>query len=153
MTNLIAILLLAFTFCLPAVAGERCDGSAKDVAKMEAKYAEKAWLGVEYDKTDTGQYMITKVHSGSPADKAGFQKGDTLLAMEGVEYSKANKKALKKVYANISPGSEVHYVVKRQGAKVELDATLALVPADLQKKWIAEHMEKHHPDQQVASTN
>ena len=153
MTKLIAILLLALTFCLPAVAGERCDGSADEVAKMEAKYAEKAWLGVEYDKTDSGHYVITNVHSGSPANKAGFQKGDTLLSMQGEEYTKANKKALKKVYANISPGSEVQYVVKRQGAKVELDATLEHVPADLQRKWIAEHMEKHHPDQQVASSN
>ena len=56
MTNLIAILLLALTFCLPAVAGERCDGSPEEVAKMEAKYAEKAWLGVEYDKTDSGHF-------------------------------------------------------------------------------------------------
>ena len=153
MTNLIAILLLALTFCLPAVAGERCDGSPEEVAKMEAKYAEKAWLGVEYDKTDNGQYVITKVHSHSPAENAGFQKGDTLLTMQGVEYTKANKKALKKVYANISPGSEVQYEVKRQGAKVELDATLAHVPADLQRKWIAEHVSKHHPDQQVVSNN
>ena len=153
MIKLIAILLLALTFCLPAVAGERCDGSADEVAKMEAKYAEKAWLGVEYDKTDSGHFVITKVHSGSPANKAGFQKGDTLLSMQGEEYTKANKKALKEVYANISPGSEVQYVVKRQGAKVELDATLEHVPADLQRKWIAEHMEKHHPDQQVASNN
>jgi predicted metalloprotease with PDZ domain len=154
MNRLIAIMLLALIVSAPAMAGGAgCDGSADEVAKMEAKYAEKPWLGVEYDKTDNGEYVITKVMSGSPAEEAGFQKGDTLLTMQGVKYTKANKKALKKVYADISPGSEVQYVVKRQGAKVELDATLAHVPADLQKKWIAEHMQKHHPETQVAVNN
>lgn len=154
MMKLIAILLLALTVSLPAFAGgARCDGSADEVAKLKTKYAEKAWLGVEYEKADDGSYVINKVHTDSPADQAGFQKGDVLLTMQGVEYSKANKKALKKVYANISPGSDVQYVVKRQGAKVELDATLAHVPVDLQKKWIAEHMEAHHPETQVAANN
>ena len=42
--------------------------------------------------------------------------------------------------------------VKRQGAKVKLDATMAHVPVELQQKWIAEHMKKYHADQ-VASAN
>ena len=112
------------------------------MAKMQAKYAAKPWLGVEYDKGDHGQYVIKTVHADSPAEAAGFRKGDVILAMEGVEYTKANKKALKQVWSGVKPGSEVQYVVKRQGAKVELDATLAHVPADLQKKWIAEHEAK-----------
>ena len=149
----IAIMLLALAVSLPAMAGGAdCDGSAEEVARMETKLANKAWLGVEYDKTD-GQYTITKVHADSPADRAGFEKGDVLLTMEGVEYTKANKKALKKVYAKIEPGSDVQYVVKRGADAVELNATLSHVPVDLQKKWLAEHMQKYHPDVQVASSN
>ncbi len=65
----------------------------------------------------------------------------------------ANKAALKKVWAKVEPGSEVQYVVKRDGAEVSLDATLAHVPVDLQEKWIAEHTEEHHADQQLVSTD
>ena len=154
MKKLITTLLMALVFSVSALAGEKCDGAADDcLAKMQAKYAAKPWLGVEYDKADHGQYVIKKVHADSPAEAAGFQKGDVLLAMEGVEYTKANKKALKAVWADIEPGSEVQYVVKRQGAKVELDATLAHVPVDVQKEWIAEHMKKSHPEYQVAAAN
>jgi hypothetical protein len=71
--------------------------------------------------------------------------------MQGEVYSKANKPALKKIYSELSPGSEVQYVVLRQGAKVKLDATLAHVPEDLQKQWIAKHMKEHHPEMQMAS--
>ena len=148
------IMLMALAVSFAAVAGEKCGADSEDcLAKMKTKYAEKAWLGVEDDKTDHGQLVVKKVYLDSPAHEAGFQKGDILLTMQGEEYSKANKAAIKKIYSGIKPGSEVDYVVKRQGAKVELDATLAHVPKEVQKKWIAEHMEKYHSEKQLASNN
>ena len=152
MKKQIAIFLMALAVALPAAAGgAKCDGSAEELAMMKTKYANKAWLGVEYDKTDSGYYVIKSVHVGSPADQAGFREGDVLLTMEGEKYTKANKAALKKVWSKVEPGSEVQYVVKRDGSKVEMNATLAHVPVDLQEKWIAEHMAEHHADQQLVS--
>ena len=154
MIKQMAIFLMALAVALPAAAGGAgCDGSAEELAAMKTKLANKAWLGVEYDKTDGGYYVIKAVHDGSPADQAGFRKGDILVAMEGEKYTKANKAALKKVWAKVEPGSEVDYVVKRDGAKVNLNATLANVPVDLQEKWIAEHVAEYHGDQQLASKN
>ncbi|MGD9020609.1 MAG: PDZ domain-containing protein [Lysobacterales bacterium] len=155
MRKLITTLLMALIVSVPAMAGDDpCKGSPEDcIAKMKAKYAEKAWLGIEYDKAEEGRWAVKKVYADSPADEAGFEKGDVILSMEGVDYTKANKKAIKEVYAILKPGTEVDYVVKRQGAMVELDATLAHVPEKLQKKWIAEHMKKYHPDYQLAATN
>lgn len=153
MKNRIAIFLVALAVSLPAAAGgERCHGDADDcLAKMKTKLSQKAWLGVEYDMADNGHWAISKVHEDSPAEAAGFRKGDILLTMEGVEYSKANKKAIKEVYAGIKPGSEVEYLVDRQGNEVELEATLSHVPQDLQKKWITEHMKTNHPEFQMAA--
>lgn len=154
MRTQIATFLIALAIALPALAGgASCDGSAEEVAMMKTKYANKAWLGVEYDKSEDGYYTINSVVEGSPADQAGFAKGDVLLTMQGEKYTKANKAALKKVWAGVEPGSDVQYVVKRNGAKVELDATLANVPADLQSQWIAEHMAKAHPDQQYVAND
>lgn len=155
MKNRIAILMVAMIVALPAAAGgEKCHGSADDcLAKMQTKLAQKAWLGVEYELNDEGRWVIEKVYADSPAEAAGFRKGDVLLTMQGVEYSKDNKKAIKKVYTGIEPGSDVQYLVDRQGREVELDATLAHVPKDLQKKWIAEHMKSNHPEFQVAAKN
>ena len=150
----LAVFLIALAIAFPAAAGgARCDGSAEELVAMKTKLANKAWLGIEKEKTDEGYYIIKSVHDGSPADQAGFQKGDVLLTVQGEKYTKANKAALKAVYAKIEPGSDVQYVVKRNGAKVNLDATLAHVPAELQEKWIAEHMSEHHPDQQYVSND
>ena len=113
--------------------------------------AQKAWLGISYDTDEKGRWVVSEVEPGSPAQKAGFEKGDVMLAVDGVGYSKENKAELKAVYATLKPGSEATYVVKRQGGKVKLHATLSHVPEELQAKWIAEHMTKSHSETQMAS--
>ncbi len=154
MKKLLAILLVVSIFAVPAVAGDKkkCDGNAEDCAKyMKTKYAEKAWLGIEYDTDEKGRWVVSKVVAKSPAQKAGFEKGDVMLAMDGVKYSKDNKAELKKVYSKLEPGSEVQYVVLRQGGKMKIDATLSNVPKDMQAEWIAKHMKSNHPEYKMAS--
>jgi S1-C subfamily serine protease len=118
---------------------------------MTAKLQTKAWLGIEYETNDHGNWVVEEVYADSPAQKAGFEKGDVLLAIDDVKYSKDNKEALSAVYAGLKPGSSATYWVKRQGEKVKLEATLGSVPKDLQAKWINEHMAKDHPEYQMAS--
>ena len=156
MKKLLVLVLAALLFPLSAAAGgdkQRTACGAECVEKLQAKYANKAWLGVEYDKTDSGYYKIKAVHPGSPAEKAGFQAGDIMLAMNGVEYTKANKKAVKAAWSEVSVGTEVNYKVKRQGEKVGLVATLDNVPADLQAQWIADYVKESNANAAVASNN
>jgi S1-C subfamily serine protease len=110
-----------------------------------------AWLGIGYDTDENGHWVVDKVYDRSPAEKAGFQKGDVLLAVNDVKYSKDNKTELKAVFATFEPGAKATYWVKRDGEKVKLEATLGSVPKDVQEQWIAEHMEHSHPEFQMAS--
>ena len=154
MKKLIAVLVVALVVALPAIAGEKgkCAGSGEDcLKKMQQKMAHKAFLGIEYETNEQGRWVVEDVYKGSPAQKAGFEQGDVLLAINGVEYSKENKPALKEVYSKLEPGSHAKYVVERQGGKVKIVATLGSVPEEVQAKWILEHMIKHHPDYQMAS--
>ena len=154
MKKLFAMLLLVLFVAMPAVAGEKgkCAGNGEDcLAKMKTKIAHKAWLGIEYETNEQGRWVVEDVYKGSPAQKAGFEQDDVLLAINGVEYSKANKPALKEVYSKLEPGSEAKYVVERQGGKVKISATLGWVPEEVQAKWINEHMKKNHPEYQMAS--
>ena len=154
MKKLFAVLVVALIVAMPAMAGDKgkCAGSGEDcLKKMEQKSAHKAWLGIEYETNDQGRWVVKDVYKGSPAQKAGFEQGDVLLAINGVEYSKENKPALKELYSTLEPGSQTKYVVERQGGKVKLAATLGSVPKEVQAKWINEHMKNHHPDYQMAS--
>ena len=154
MKKLCVVLLAMLVLATPALAGDKgkCEGSGEDcLKKMEKKIAHKAWLGIEYDTDESGHWVVSKVVPNSPAQKAGFEKGDVMLAVNDVKYSKDNKKALSAVYSKLEPGSSTTYWVKRADGKVKLDATLGSVPKDLQAKWINEHMEKNHPEMKMAS--
>ena len=145
----IAVLIMAMA--VPGMAGEKhhkkCDGTPDDCKKkMAAKFADKAWLGIEMDGTDDGHYKITKVVSDSPAAQAGFEEGDVLLAMNGQDYSKDNMKAVKAAWSELKPGSKAKYTVLRKGGKIDIKAKLGSIPADHQKKYIKEHLAKYHQE-------
>lgn len=154
MKKLCAFLVVVMVAVAPAIAGEKgkCEGSGEDcVKKMQVKYSEMAWLGISYDADENGRWVVASVEPGSPAEKAGFKEGDVMLAVDGVEYSKENKKEIKAKFATLSPGSDATYVVMRQGGKVKLQATLGHVPKELQAQWMEKHVKEYHPDYKMAS--
>lgn len=145
----IMVFALVIAVAMPAAAGEKhhkkCDGNVEDcLAKMQQKIEKKAWLGIEMDTNDDGRYAITRVVPKSPAAKAGFEKGDVLMVMNGVDYNPKEESSIKKAWTDMSPGSTAKFVVLRQGGKVKLKAQLDHVPHDLMAQWIGEHMLKSH---------
>ena len=147
----IFVVVLIVAMAVPGFAGEKhhkkCDGTPDECKKkMAASFADKAWLGIEMDGTDDGHFKITKVLSDSPAAKAGFEKGDVLLAMNGHDYSKDNMKAVKMQWSELKPGSKAKYTVLRKGGKLEIKAKLGKMPAEYQKKYIKEHLAKYHQE-------
>lgn len=147
---LVAVVVVA---AMPAAAGEgHCKGSADDcLKKMATKMENKAWLGVELDANEHGYYTVTRVVAGSPAEAAGFEAGDVMLAVNGVKWNKENKDAVSKASHELKPGSTADYVVKRSGDKVKLTATLDRVPREVMAQWIGEHMLSDHTNIQMAS--
>ncbi len=143
--TILAAVLATMVASLFAGEKAKCQASAEECLKnLNAKLATVGWLGIEYEKGVEGKTAIAKVISGSPAAAAGFQPGDILVAVNGVELGEANKEALAKVKKAMGPGSVVTYTVLRQGAKVELRATLVPLPDDVKKQKIEEHMAKEH---------
>ena len=147
-------LALFFSFSLLALAGDKahCTKPAGDCAKaMQDKLAHAGWLGIETDKNDKGLVTVKAVTAGSPAVAAGFQAGDVLVAINGVEISDANKEALMAAKKSLVAGSQGSYTVLRQGAKKNLTATLVAPPRTVLAQWIGEHMLSDHVTAQVAA--
>jgi S1-C subfamily serine protease len=139
---------------LVAVAGEKthCTKQAGDCAKgMAEKLAHAGWLGIETDKSDKGVVTVKAVTAGSPAEAAGFQAGDVLVAIGGVLISDANKEALKAAKKSMVAGGEGSYTVLRHGAKKNLTAKLVAPPRAVLAQWIGEHMLADHAGTQVAA--
>lgn len=156
MTRRISWTTLAAIFALSAfaTAGDKahCTAPVGDCVKATyEKLAKKGWLGIETDKNEKGVVSVTSVAAGSPAATAGFMKGDSLLAINGVELSDANKEALMKTKKSLGPGSQASYTVLRQGAKKTLSATLVAPPQAVIAQWLGDHVIADHVGPQVAS--
>lgn len=148
------VMVLVVAVAMPVVAGDKhaCTASTDDCLKeMQAKIQAKGWLGIETEESDSGHWAVAKVYLDSPAEKAGFKAGDVLIALNGVEISKANKEAYKKEAHQLAPGSKATYTVKRNGEKKQLVAQLGSVPREVMARWIGEHMLDHHAEVRVAS--
>jgi S1-C subfamily serine protease len=147
-------LLTFLGLSLVAVAGEKthCTKQAGECVKgMYEKLAHAGWLGIETDKDDKGVVTIKAVVPDSPAVAAGFQAGDVLVAINGVEISEANKDALKAAKKSLVAGGEGRYTVLRHGAKKDLTARLVAPPRTVLAQWIGEHMLADHAGTQVAA--
>lgn len=143
MSRMVSTLVLALILSMSSLVsagGDKCAKEAKAHAAHAsvAEMAKHGWLGVELDKNASG-YVVTGVTAGSPAAQAGFQKGDVLVAFNGIALNDANKEALKKAKMGVSVGSKVTYTVSRAGAQRQVTATLAEVPPHVLAQWEKEY--------------
>ncbi len=147
--------VLACVVAIPLIAGEgqRCKASTQDCLNyMKTHLKERGWLGIEYD--DENQKVL-RVIEGSPAEKAGFRKGDVMVAIAGVDITDENAGKIKKIqFEQMKPGNQVTYTVVRAGMKKNLEVTLGAVPDDIMAQWVGRHMLEDHAEEiQVASND
>jgi S1-C subfamily serine protease len=138
-TTLSLALFLALS-SMAAAGGENCDKA--HAAKAKTATHEKArhgWLGLDVEKSAASGYVVTGVADGSPAEQAGFQKGDVLVAFNGIALTDENKDALKKAKMQNAVGKQVTYTISRAGAQRQIAATLAEVPAEVLAQWEKEY--------------
>jgi predicted metalloprotease with PDZ domain len=149
---LAAVMVMVMT--VPAMAGDanKCSASTQDCLNhMATNLKDRGWVGIEMDDSGgMGKMTITKVVDNSPALKAGFEVGDTLVAVNGVAFSEDNKKELKKMQYSMKPGADFTYTVARNGSKVDLDVELGTLPDNVMAQWIGGHM-MDHAELQMAS--
>lgn len=126
-------------------AASRCAQDAEGcLSTLAAKLATRGWVGVETEKNEHGKAVVIRVASGSPAAKAGFQRGDVLVALNGVELTEANRDALRAMKSAMTPGADVEYTVNRRSGQQHLVVTLDEVPREILAQWVGEHMLDQH---------
>ncbi|MGF1646490.1 MAG: S1C family serine protease [Kineosporiaceae bacterium] len=109
---------------------------AREVAAelVEDGSADHAQLGVTARDTvvDTGDGRraaagVVEVVPGSPAEEAGLESGDAIVAVDG--RATPDALSLTAVVRSYRPGETVTLIVARDGATIEVDASLAVADA------------------------
>jgi predicted metalloprotease with PDZ domain len=144
-------LVLALAVALPALAGgkgEKCEHDAQEcINKMAMMFKDRGWVGIEMDKEEGAENMhVTRVIPDSPAQAAGFEVGDVLLALNGTKFAEATDEQMKEAQKVMKVGATVTYTVQRGDSEVDLKPVLAQVPERVLAVWIGEHMLHYHVD-------
>jgi putative serine protease PepD len=85
------------------------------------------YLGVRLADAASGGAEVAAVQPGGPADDAGVEDGDVVVAVDGQEVGAADDLAT--AIASRAPGDEVTLTVERDGETVEIEVTLGRRPS------------------------
>jgi len=88
-----------------------------------------AELRVEYSLPDsvTQGFVVSQVHEGTAAEKAGFKVGDVILRLDGKQI--VSFEDLAKAIRAHQPGAKVNYMLRRENEEVHGQVTLGEYPA------------------------
>lgn len=102
----------------------------------------RGWLGVsiqpvtpdlakQFNVKDEKGALVGDVTEDSPAEKAGLQRGDVIVEYDGKDIDEPS--GLRNMAASTPPNREVTIKILRDGKPKTLRATIAELPADMQK--------------------
>jgi S1-C subfamily serine protease len=99
------------------------------VGKLEkGQKVEHAYLGVGVrDASSGGGAVLGSVQGGGPADRAGLEAGDEIVAIDGDAVSGADE--LTSVVNSHQPGDRLALTYRRNGSEHHTDVTLGTRPA------------------------
>ena len=113
----------------PAAAREEGTNRPREEGRRDEQ--PRAWLGIQAGAAEEGGVAVLHVIADSPADEAGLERGDRILAVDGEEVDSPEE--LRSAIAGRSPGDEVTLRVVKAGDDeadtVDVRVTLAERPA------------------------
>ena len=125
--------------------GKGCEASTQECLDyMANKMQNSGWVGVELEGIENAPgNLVVGVVDGSPAEAAGLQKGDILMAINGIEMIDENMEEISKAWKAMTPGAEVVWTMKRGDKEKKHNIQLAAMPADILAKYVGSHMLEH----------
>jgi serine protease Do len=113
-----------FGFAVPAKSIKRVSSSL-----IQSGTVRRGFLGVYMSPVDRDLakklklkgrrgVLITQVMPNTPAEKAGFKKGDVIVEVDGIKVKNPNQ--FRNLILNTEPGTELHMKVIREGKEMEL---------------------------------
>jgi serine protease Do len=123
---------VGIAFAIPSDMAQRIVDDLKDDGSVV-----RGWLGVQIQPVtrdiadslrlaDAQGALVAEAQSGSPAEKAGIESGDTIIAVNGETVEGPRELAL--MISEMAPGKQVTLTYWRDGAKHDLDITLGKLP-------------------------
>lgn len=143
--NLIAVLLMTGV-ALAAIAEEqRCPGTAKECDQQIRHFLSgRRFLGATVKDRSPGLYVESVTPDG-PAERAGLQKGDRLIACNTKSVAHASPREFKQILAEARQVGALTMIVFRRGGYKRINARLEPYTKQQIDQIIAAHLSQSHP--------
>jgi membrane-associated protease RseP (regulator of RpoE activity) len=128
------VLILVGTLGGLYAAGVFTGGGSSNAAAAASQTSsdQSAWLGAQIVQSSDGP-TIASVIAGSPAEKAGLQRGDVIKAVDGTSVS--DVQAVRNALKDKKPGDTVTVSITRNGNAQGVTATLEAPPTPLPQAY------------------
>ncbi len=101
------------------------------------------WLGIETGPSDRGDLTVTKIFTGSPAEKAGIQTQDILTSVNGISLVASERETLASfIQHGFADGKTVTVTAIRKGKVIPVEVTLQSPKANMPPQPKMMEMEK-----------
>ena len=94
-------------------------------------------LAKQFDLKEEKGALVGDVIEGSPAEKAGLQRGDVIIEYDGKKIEEPYQ--LRNMVANTTPGQEVELKIIRENKTETKKVTISELPAEMQKPSKSEY--------------
>jgi len=113
---------------LLALPVDQVDRIVSDLAEHGSVRQAFLGVGLRVDPNDSLGVRVVRVAPGSPAENAGIQVGDRILAIEGSEMRTSEE--ITEAVRGMRPGDDVALTIVREAEILPVRATLVVAPAD-----------------------
>jgi predicted metalloprotease with PDZ domain len=123
----------------------RCGGAARECEqKIRQMLSGRRYLGATIEDRNPG-LVIKSIEPDSPAERAGLQGGDRLIAVNGNKLTTASLREFKQILASARETGGLFIIIARGRRYTKVDARLEPYTKDVVAKIVAAHMAQSHP--------
>lgn len=126
---------LSTTLFEQAINGMATHGSDRHTRYMDMEDAQSfstslegtfVGIGVQFYQNKAGRYVVADVYENSPAQKAGFERGDILLSVDGTDCGDLSQGEIKEVFSSGEEKS-MNVLLERNGKQLTKQVTPSVV--------------------------
>jgi C-terminal processing protease CtpA/Prc len=123
----------------------RCGGAARECEqKIRQMLSGRRYLGATIEDRNPG-LVIKSIEPDSPAERAGLQGGDRLIAVNGKPLTRASAREFKQILAAARETGGLFIIIARGRRYMKTDAKLEPYTKEVIAKIISAHMSQSHP--------
>ena len=133
---------------------KHCNATAKECEReIRRMLSGRRYLGLQVVELEHGGIVVKTVSDDTPAKRAGFEKYDRIVAVNGRDMTLGTGRDFKQTLADASnAGGRLFVIIQRRGSFQKIETRLDLYPKAQIDKIVAQHLLQSHSVQSQTSS-